>query len=117
MHEEKIIFGTPLVLYPINDKTLNKELEKLALHQLKTQPLKVLSNVGGKQTHAPDLNHPILQKFFNTISPFLDQFVSMYDFLRYISIESYFHDCHNDEKKSNCLSQKILLIAILVIFL
>tara|TARA_R100001086_G_scaffold211320_1_gene127237 strand:+ start:3423 stop:4013 length:591 start_codon:yes stop_codon:yes gene_type:complete len=80
MHEEKIIFGTPLVLYPINDKTLNKELEKLALHQLKTQPLKVLSNEGGKQTHAPDLNHPVLKKFFTTISPFLNQFVSMYDF-------------------------------------
>ena len=52
-----LIFGSGIHIENLKDPALNKRLEKLGRKLIKTEPLKIKSNAGGLQAHAPDLNH------------------------------------------------------------
>jgi len=74
-----LIFGSGIHLENLKDPTLNKRLEKLGRQLIKTQPLKIKSNAGGLQAHAPDLKDPVLQDFFKAISGPVSELVKHYE--------------------------------------
>ena len=74
-----LIFGSGIHIENLNDPALNKRLEKLGRKLIKTEPLKTKSNAGGLQAHAPDLNDPVIQDFFKTITDPMGELVKHYE--------------------------------------
>ena len=73
------IFGTGIHKGSLNNPALNKKLEKLGRKLLNSPHLKLKSNAGGLQAHAPDLEHPVLLEFLKIAT------VSIQDLVRALS--------------------------------
>jgi len=76
----EIIFGSGIYTGNLNNRALNKILEKLGRKLINSPHLKLKSNAGGLQAHAPDLEHPVLLEFLKIAT------VSIQDLVRHYHI-------------------------------
>ena len=73
-----LIFGSGIHKENLNNPALNKKLEKLGRKLIKSPHLKLKSNAGGLQAHAPDLEHPVLLEFLKAATIPLQELVKHY---------------------------------------
>ena len=73
-----IIFGTGIHKQNLNNPVLNKKLEKLGRKLINSPYLKLKSNAGGLQAHAPDLKNPIILEFLKLATIPLQDLVRHY---------------------------------------
>ena len=76
-----IIFGTGIHKQNLNNPVLNKKLEKLGRKLINSPYLKLKSNAGGLQAHAPDLKNPIILEFLKLAT------IPLHDLVRHYHID------------------------------